>query len=268
MKLTLAAGVALAIGGFFGARFVASSKAAHAPASAATTASPVTAAAASAAPLELHVPHVKGSITLDGDLDDTGWTGPIARTGAFLGADGTPARPYSDARITWGDGHLYLALYAADEDVRDAKRAPDGPTWLDDSFHIVFVRGDETSVIDISATGVVTDARKSRGGSLDFSWQSGLHVSTELDGTINDSHDDDEEWSLEIALPLESLGLKGKRGESIGLALRRCDTPKGATRTCGSWGEAPSPGVLAPQAPSPGVLAPQAPSPGAVIVLD
>jgi hypothetical protein len=241
MKLTLAAGAALAVGGFFGARCVASSKA-HAPAP--TTAPSPLAAASSATPNELRVPHLKGAITLDGDLDDTGWLGPLARTGAFVGDDGTAARPYSDARITWGDGHLYLALYAADEDVRDAKRSPDGPTWLDDSFHIVFTRGDETSVIDISATGVVTDARKSHGKELDFSWQSGLHVSTELDGTINHPEDDDEEWSLEIALPLESLGLKGKRGESLGLSLRRCDTPKRGSRTCGTWGEADHPGVL------------------------
>lgn len=237
MKMTLAAGVTLAVGAFFGARCVASSRARAVAAAPTTTASP-------RAEIELRVPHLKGTITLDGDLDDHGWMGPIARTGAFLGADGTPARPYSDARVTWGDGHLYLALYAADEDVRDAKRAPDGPTWLDDSFHLVFTRGGTVSVIDISATGVVTDARRSGGGALDFSWQSGLHVSTELDGTMNDSADDDEEWSLEIALPLESLGLRGQRGERIGLSIRRCDKPKSAPRSCGSWGEGEPTGVL------------------------
>jgi hypothetical protein len=47
----------------------------------------------------------------------------------------------------------------------------------------------------------------------------------------------DEEWVIEMAIPFESLGLKGERGESIGFAVRRCDTPKGGGRVCGSWGE-------------------------------
>src|SRR5580658_7167934 len=45
--------------------------------------------------LLLHVPHRPGSITLDGDTDDRGWTLPPgpARTGPFLMPDGTEARP-------------------------------------------------------------------------------------------------------------------------------------------------------------------------------
>ena len=31
--------------------------------------------------------------------------------------------------------------------------------------------------------------------------------------------------------------MKGERGESIGLALRRCDTPKHSPRVCRSWGD-------------------------------
>src|SRR5580693_1479819 len=70
-----------------------------------------------AAPV-LHVPHTPGSITLDGDTDDPGWTRPPgpARTGPFVVENGAQARPYSNARLLWGDGHLYLSLYAADED--------------------------------------------------------------------------------------------------------------------------------------------------------
>ena len=227
MKLTAFAGVALAVGGFFGARFVGASRAK----------TPTAAGSADRAHVELRVPHVKGSITLDGDLDDTGWLGPLARTGAFVGANGAEARPYSDARAVWGDGHLYLALYAADEDVRATSRVADGPTWVDDSFRLVFTSGDVESVIDISAAGVVTDSRRSHGGALDYSWDSGLHVSTELDGTMNDPRDEDEEWTLEVAIPFESLGMRGVAGERIGFSVRRCDTPKGASRVCASWGE-------------------------------
>jgi hypothetical protein len=187
----------------------------------------------------LRVPHLPGSITLDGDTDDPGWTtapGP-ARTGPFVLASGVEARPYSDTRLLWGDGHLYLALYAADEDIRTRTDQPDGPLWLDDSFRVTFTRGEVEYAIEVSPKGVVTDAIRRAGGTFDYSWSSGVHVSPELDGTMNKPDDMDEEWVIEVAVPFESLGLKGERGESIGLAVRRCDTPKGAARVCASWGE-------------------------------
>jgi hypothetical protein len=188
----------------------------------------------------LHVPHLPGSITLDGDTDDPGWIQPPgpARTGAFVLASGAVARPYSDTRALWGDGHLYLSLYAADEDIRTGTDQPDGPLWLDDSFRLSFVRGDVEYAIEVSPKGVVTDAIRRSGGAFDYSWSSGVHLSPELDGTINNSTDRDEEWVIEMAIPFESLGMKGEAGESIGFSVKRCDTPKGLPRVCGSWGEA------------------------------
>jgi hypothetical protein len=187
----------------------------------------------------LHVPHLPGTITLDGDTDDPGWTQPPgpARTGPFSLANGAEARPYSDARMLWGDGHLYLALYASDEDIRTRTTEPDGPLWLDDSFRVTFRRGDDEYSIEVSPKGVVTDAARRAGGTFDYSWQSGVHVSPELDGTMNQPGDMDEEWVIEMAVPFEALGMKGERGERVGIAIRRCDTPKGQPRVCGSWGE-------------------------------
>jgi hypothetical protein len=194
----------------------------------------------------LHVPHLPASIVLDGDTDDPGWTSPPgpARTGPFLLASGMPARPYSEARAVWGDGHLYLALYAADEDIRSRTGEHDGPLWLDDSFRVVFAQGDVERAIEVSPRGVVTDAMRARGGAFDYGWESGVHVSPELDGTINQPNDADEEWVIEMAIPFEALGMRGERGESIGFSLRRCDVPKGSSRVCAGWGEGPARGAL------------------------
>jgi hypothetical protein len=185
----------------------------------------------------LLVPHLPGGITLDGDTDDPGWTKPPgpARTGAFRLDSGEEARPYSNTRMLWGDGHLYLALYAADEDIRSRTDQPDGPVWLDDSFRLVFTRDDVEYAIEVSPKGVVTDSIRKAGGTYDYSWSSGVHVSPELDGTLNRSDDMDEEWVIEMALPFESLGLKGETGESLGLAIKRCDTPKSGNRVCAGW---------------------------------
>jgi hypothetical protein len=189
---------------------------------------------------EVHVPHVQGSITLDGDADDSGWRGRVARSGAFVGVDGvTPVHPYSEARIVWGDGFLYLNLYAADEDIRAVAKEPDSLALDEDAFHLVFTDRAAERIIDVNPFGIVTDAMREAGSSAspDRSWNSRAHVSHELDGTPNQPGDNDEEWVLEMALPLESLGLAGKPGERIGLAMDRCDTPHGGQRVCGAWGE-------------------------------
>ncbi len=195
---------------------------------------------------ELVVPHLSGAISLDGDLDDSGWLGAVARTGGFLDKGGDIARPYSEARLTWGDDVLYLSLYAADEDIRAHETAGDGQVWRDDSFHFVLDDGTNERVFDVSVTGVVADGTRvsafhvngsSARPATDFGWTSGMHVSREIDGTINDARDDDEESALEIAIPLHSIGLKGEPGERIRFAVHRCDTPKRGAPICASWGE-------------------------------
>jgi hypothetical protein len=188
----------------------------------------------------LRVPHAQGSITLDGDTDDPGWRGPTARTQPFVGADGvTAARPDTEARIVWGDGYLYLNLYAADEDIHATATKPDSLAPGDDDFHLVFTDRTAVRTFDVSPIGVVTDGLQRVGSSAppDLSWDSHAHTSHEVDGTPNRSTDHDEEWVIEMAIPFESLGLRGVPGERIGLSMHRCDTPLDGKRACGSWGE-------------------------------
>ena len=228
-----ATGAAVVVGILIGARFIAPS---HAQASSLAPASGPT--------FELHVPRAAGSIVLDGDMDDPGWLKETARTNAFVTSDGEPAHPYSDARLVWGDGHLYVALYAADEDIRATQTKSDEPLWLEDSFHLAFTSGRTERAIDVSPIGTLTDGLREGRGPFDYSWESGAHVSHEADGTANDSRDDDEEWVIEMAIPVESLGLAGEPGERIGFSAHRCDTPKHAGRVCASWGEGSTHGVL------------------------
>ncbi len=166
--------------------------------------------------LVLGVPHLTGAIALDGDMDDPGWVRPPgpARTGEFLLVAGKPARPHTSARLVWGGQYLYMAVLASDEDIES-----------DDALHIVFSQGVAEYAIDVSPKAEIKGSIR------------GVHASSEIDGTINSPNNFDEEWSLELAIPFESLGMKGERGENIGLALSRCDTPKDGSRICAGWGD-------------------------------
>ena len=177
----------------------------------------------------LRVPHAPGAIALDGDDDDPGWTrapGP-ARTGPFTLAGGAPARPHSEARLLWGDGYLYLLLYAADDDIRAR----------DDGFRMRLSRGAIDYAIEVTADGALTEEARGGDGAIDATWRSGAHVSRELDGTPDDARDVDEEWSLEVAVPFASLGMKGEPGEAAGFAVERCDASSARALACSQWGE-------------------------------
>ena len=158
--------------------------------------------------------------------------------------DGSPARPFSEVRLLWGDGYLYLALYAADEDIETRTDEADGPLWLDDDFRVVLTRGDTQYAIEVSPKAVITDSIRHGDGKWDYTWSSHAHASREIDGTVNKPNDMDEEWAIEMAIPFESLDMKGEPGESIGMSVGRCDTPKGMPRVCTSWGEGDAPGRL------------------------
>jgi hypothetical protein len=194
----------------------------------------------------LRVPHAPGPITLDGDTDDPGWLLPPgpARTGDFLFRSGQPARPYSGARLVWGGEYLYLALYAADDDIEAHNDQPDGPMGFDDAFRVVFSQGEVEYAIEVSARSVITDAIRRGGGPWDLAWNSGAHASREIDGSINSPNNTDEEWAIELAIPFASLGMRGERGENIGMSLRRCDKPKRDPRVCTGWGDGPDDRVL------------------------
>lgn len=170
---------------------------------------PAAVAPAAVASRELVVPTVDGALELDGELGDALWRGDIARTGAFLDASGAPARPYSDARVVSTRGELIIALYAADEDIRTT-----GP--LRDLFRVTVA----SATFEVAATGELRGA------------PAGTRIGHDLDGTVDDPSDDDEEWVLELAIPLAALGVRGQAGERVAFAVERCDTTRDGHRSC------------------------------------
>ena len=189
----------------------------------------------------LAVPHVSGPIKIDGEVDEADWNA-AGRSGPFPDASGGEARPYSDARFLWDEENLYVTLYAADDDLRAKVTVHDGPVWIDDSFSMHLTptgEGAPTYLFDISASGVTMDARRTPDGKQDVSWESGIRLGVDRDGTLNDPSDEDEEWVIESAIPWRALGITPAAGARLQVDISRCDTPRNTTtRRCSAFGTA------------------------------
>jgi hypothetical protein len=149
------------------------------------------------------VAHTTGAIAIDGEWDEPDWQQRAFR-GQFVGDDGKLARPSSEVRLLRDDKDLIVALYAADENIetRDAFDFSIGPV----SLHV-------------DATGKVTPAAP------------GVVAKTGFDeGTLDNANDDDEEWVVELAIPLDKVGTG-----SLAVKASRCDVPKDGTRRCGHY---------------------------------
>ncbi|HEY1812553.1 MAG TPA: hypothetical protein VGG74_09430 [Kofleriaceae bacterium] len=143
-------------------------------------------------------PHTR--IQLDGELTEPAWNA-VAVRGVFLGDDGGQARPYSELRILRDETHLYVALYAADQNIQS-----------DDAFDVTV----GALHAHLTAGGTATPAT--------------VRIAVDRDGTLDDPHDEDEEWVVESAMPLDELG-----PAPIAIKAKRCDVVKTGERRCGRW---------------------------------
>jgi len=155
------------------------------------------------------VPVARAPIAIDGELHEPDWN-TLARFAVFT-ADGAEARPYSQLRLLRDDRTLYLGLYAADQDIRSS-----------DAFEL--------------ALGALAFAIDPRGRITPPI--AGARVAADVDETLDDASDDDEEWVIEAAIPLAAIP-----AGTTTIHAARCDTPKDGRRRCGAWD---GPLVLAP----------------------
>jgi hypothetical protein len=160
------------------------------------------------------VPVARAPIAIDGELHEPDWN-LRARVAAFT-ADGGEARPYSQIRLLRDDRTLYVGLYAADQDIRSS-----------DAFELAI----GTLTLSIDPRGRITPPI------------AGAKAAADVDETLDDPRDEDEEWVIEAAIPIAAIP-----PQATMIHARRCDTPKDALQRCGSWD---GPLVLAPRSTPP-----------------
>jgi hypothetical protein len=180
------------------------------------------------------------------------WSAAV-NTHTLLDENGRGAVPVSEARFLHDSRNLYVAFYAGDLDLQVHATRRDGPTWKDDSLTLAFYEGDGTAVlVTVSATGVVADglcpadAQDLGDARCHLSWNSHARVAADYDGTLNRLGDFDEEWNVQLAIPLSEISTStdAKSERRIPFSLRRCEMAHDGPRACGFWGTANHRGEL------------------------
>jgi hypothetical protein len=159
------------------------------------------------------VPAARAAIPIDGEWE-ADWNDRAARFVLHEPGGAAEARPYSEVRLLRDGDALLLGLYAADEEIHS----------------------NEAFAVTIGGLSFHATA----GGKLEPAVP-GAKVAIDVDGTVDHPGDYDEEWKLEISIPLAAIG--GEPAARVPFHVARCDTPKDGIERCGAWD-----GELAPRA--------------------
>ncbi len=157
--------------------------------------------------------------TIDGSLDEPAWR-ETRFSEPFVDIEGdAKPRPEFDTKVKllWDNDYLYIGARLVEPNVWGVLTEHDSVIFYDNDFEIfIDPDGDRQKYyeIEVNALATVWDLFLPRayrdGGSAIDAWEvPGLKVATRVDGTINRFDDQDEGWTVEIAIPWRALAEPG-----------------------------------------------------------
>ncbi|MSR19194.1 MAG: hypothetical protein EXS00_08580 [Phycisphaerales bacterium] len=174
--------------------------------------------------------------TLDGDLDESAWGG-ASWTVDFTDIQGpslpTP-RLRTRAKMLWDSANLYIAAQLQEPHVWASLRQHDEIVFQDNDFE-VFIDPDgdtrEYYEIEVNALGTIFDLylhrRYKEEGPSEHGWDAaGLKTAITVQGTLNDSTDEDSGWTLEWAIPWTAFLPPALKHESFTERARSAAPPR------------------------------------------
>jgi hypothetical protein len=186
---------------------------------------------------DYRLPLVSEAPTIDGKADDTIWRN--ARwTPWFKRPNKQRLNPKirTRAKLLYDSEALYVFFETYDSDISNSRTTRDDQLWRSDVVELYLDPGHDTKdylEFQFAPTGALFDAlfkshRKPhwKQAAADFN-MAGLEVKVHLKGTLNQSEDQDQGWSVEARIPFSELpGIEGapKPGTRWGFNLYRIDS--------------------------------------------
>ncbi len=157
----------------------------------------------------------KSPIELDGKLDDAAWqSAPWTNEFVDIEGDAKPKpRERTRAKMLWDSQNLYIAAELMETHLQGTITEHDAVIFQDNDFEVfIDPDGDNHQYVEfeMNALNTTWDLRLDRpykdGGKADNGWEfEGLRSAVHLDGTLNDPSDQDNAWTIEIAIPWTAL---------------------------------------------------------------
>jgi Carbohydrate family 9 binding domain-like len=152
-------------------------------------------------------------IAVDGKLDESAWdTAEVISTFYPYTPTTEPALSPTRVRMLWDSNYLYVGFECDDDDVWSCSTQDDTDLWSGDVAEF-FIQADTDgrSFYEFVAapSGALSDAlhaSKGGGGFRRFgAWSSGTKVATTVRGTEGDWRDNDQGYTVEMAIPLKAI---------------------------------------------------------------
>jgi len=175
---------------------------------------------------------------IDGVLDENEW-GLVQWSSLFVDIEGSlKPQPMHDTRMKmmWDDANLYIAAKMEDDHIWATLKQRDTIIFQNDDFEVFIDPDGDTHnyfELEINALNTVWDLllrhpyREDSLPKVHDEWNiENLQTAVYIEGSLNDPSDTDSFWTVEIAIPINSLTVPGRRsGEFIpsGISPRNGD---------------------------------------------
>ncbi len=148
-------------------------------------------------------------IAIDGQLSENIWRTATPITLQFPWEEQTGSKQRTTVKLLRDQQYLYVGYECADTDITATHENRDDPVYKDDCVEIFLKPSDKTDHyigLEMNARGVLFDYYYAYPEKNDYSFNlAGVQLKTALRGSLNNDNDQDQGWSLEVAIPWQSL---------------------------------------------------------------
>lgn len=152
-------------------------------------------------------------INIDGKADEIDWKN-AKFTSNFIDIEGvkTP-KQQTNIKMLWDKNHLYIYAKLEEKHIWADIKKRDAVIFYNNDFEVFIDPSNDTynyAEIEINALNTVWDLQLDKpyrfSGNADNSWNlNQLKSAVFIQGTLNDYSDEDDFWTVEMAIPLEPL---------------------------------------------------------------